>query len=89
MKVIDLYDQEGVQGYLCQVDGLDGAFVAVKDDIERIINGFSHKRVLVLHVFILAMNIFDSVAYGRLYHGGNYVYIRTHCIAWNGTGRHP
>ena len=34
------------------------------------------------------LNIFDSVAYSRLYHGENYVYIRTHCIAWNGTGRH-
>ena len=45
LKVIDLYDQEGVQGYLCQVDGLDGAFVAVKDDIERIINGFGQANV--------------------------------------------
>ena len=45
LKVIDLYDQEGVQGYLCQVDGLDGAFVAVKEDIERIINGFGQANV--------------------------------------------
>jgi ribosomal protein L31 len=45
LKVFDIYDQEGVQGYLCQVDGLDGAFVAIKDDIERIINGFGQANV--------------------------------------------
>ena len=45
LKVFDTYDQEGVQGYLCQVDGMDTAFVAIKDDIERIINGFGQANV--------------------------------------------
>ena len=45
LKVFDTYDQEGVQGYLCQVDGMDTAFIAIKDDIERIINGFGQANV--------------------------------------------
>lgn len=45
LKVFGTYDKEGVQGYLCQVDGMDTAFVAIKDDIERIINGFGQANV--------------------------------------------
>ena len=45
LKVFEPYDQAGVQGYLCQVDGMDSAFIAVKDDIERIINGFGQANV--------------------------------------------
>ena len=45
LKVFEPYDQAGVQGYLCQVDGMDTAFIAVKDDIDRVINGFGQANV--------------------------------------------
>lgn len=45
LKVFKEYDQNGVQGYLCSIDGMESAFVAVKDDIERIINGFGQANV--------------------------------------------
>ena len=45
LRIFEPYDQAGVQGYLCQVDGMDSAFIAVKDDIERIINGFGQANV--------------------------------------------
>lgn len=45
LKVFEPYEQAGVQGYLCQVDGVETAFIAIKDDIERIINGFGQANV--------------------------------------------
>ena len=45
LKVFEPYDQAGVQGYLCQVDGMETAFIAVKDDIDRVINGFGQANV--------------------------------------------
>ncbi len=45
LKVFEAYDQAGVQGYLCQVDGSETAFIAVTDDIDRIINGFGQADV--------------------------------------------
>ena len=45
LKVFESYDQAGVQGYLCQVDGAETAFIAITDDIDRIINGFGQADV--------------------------------------------
>lgn len=45
LKVYEEYEQNGIQGYLCSVDGMESAFVAVRDDVERIINGFGQANV--------------------------------------------
>lgn len=45
LKVFEEYNQAGVVGYRCQVDGMDTGFIAAKDDMDRIINGFGQANI--------------------------------------------
>ena len=43
--IFDYQAREGALGYLCQIEGAESAFLAPKEDIERIINGFGQSNV--------------------------------------------
>lgn len=43
--IFDYQARDGALGYLCQIEGAESAFLAPKEDIERIINGFGQSNV--------------------------------------------